>query len=208
MNTVVTVLANVQALDRLIEKFTLDNLAGCNDNPVMIELVDRLHGCLHDGEHPELTHEIKGCDLDDQQWLQIPLTTSIDGCSPMEIITSLDLFGMGALVAFTSSDYCELMDELYCRHITAQCEEGHRYVCKRLVSRAVRAGVLGYSYPAMQDDLANTAYAVPPSSSNDTIERAYIDMATEALFAFDALVMQHVYFIKSVADYQTEDDII
>lgn len=208
MNTVVTVLVNVQALDRLIEKFTLDNLAGCNDNPVMIELVNRLHECLHENAHPELTHEIKGCDLDDQQWLQIPLTTSIDGCQPMEIITSLDLFGEGALSAFTTSDYRELMDELYCRHITAQCKEGRRYICQSIVCRAVRAGILGYSYSAMQADLANTAYAVPPSSSNDTIERAFIDMATDAQFTFDALVMQHVYFIKSVAEYQTEDDII
>lgn len=208
MNTVATVLVNVQALDRLIEKFTLDNLAGCNDNPIMIELVNCLHECLHDGGHPELAHEIKDCDLDDQQWLQISLTTAMDGCQPMEIITSLDLFGMGALSCFTNSIYCEIMDDLYCKHITAQCEEGHRAVCEHVMRHTITSGIIGGSYATMMDDLSHTAYAVPPSSSNDTIERAYIDMASDALFAFDALVMQHVYFIKSVAEYQSEDDII
>lgn len=208
MNTVVTVLVNVQALDRLIEKFTLDNLAGCNDNPVMIELVNRLHECLHDGAHPDLTHAIRGCDLNDTQWLQIPMATAMDGCQPMEIITSLDLFGMGALACFTNSIYCEVMDDLYCKHLTAQCAEGRHVVCEHVMRHAITSGIIGGSYATMMDDLSHTAYAVPPSSSNNAIERAYTDMASDALFAFDALVMQHVYFIKSVAEYQSEDDII
>lgn len=207
MNTIVTVLVNVQALDRLIERFTLDNLAGCNDNPVMIELVDRLHECLHDGGHPDLTHEIKACDLDANQWLQIPLSTMMDDCNPMEIITSLDLFGMGGLSMLNRSQYCELMYAVSYNGHTAQCEDGRRMICKCIMQHAIRTGYFSASYAAMQDDLASTAYAVPPSSSNETIEEAYIAMASDALFAFDALVMQHVYFIKSVAEYQTEDNI-
>lgn len=198
---IATVLVDVLALNKLVEQFTLDNLGGCNDNPAMVHLVDQLVEFIHSTEDDR--HTIRHMP---SHFKQIELGTCLDG-EPLEAVTCLDLFGMGILASHSDWEFTQILDGLTLRRIPLYTEEAHRKFCTCAMRKAITSGSFGpIATSERYDDLRSTGYSVPPKSSSDAIDAAYTRMASDALFQFDMLILQHVHFIEDVASYLTSDE--
>lgn len=200
-HAIATIFADVLALNKLVEQFTLDNLGGCNDSPAMVRLVDQLVEFINSTEDDR--HFIRHMP---SHFKQIELATCLSG-EPLEAVTCLDLFHMGLLASCSEWEFTQILDDLTLRRIPLYTEEAHRKFCACAMRKAINSGSFGpIATSERYDDLRSTGYSVPPKSSSDAIDAAYIRMASDALFQFDMLVLQHVHFVEGVANYLTSDE--
>lgn len=198
---IATILVDVLALNKLVEQFTLDNLGGCNDSPIMVRLVDHLVEFIRSTDDDR--HIIRHMP---SHFKQLELGTCLSG-EPLEAVTCLDLFGVGILASHSDWEFTQILDGLTLRRISLYTDEAHRKFCTCAMRKAINSGSFGpIAASERYDDLRSTGYSVPPTSSLDAIDAAYTRMASDALFQFDMLVLQHVHFIEDVASYLTSDE--
>lgn len=194
LHTALTVCIDVQGLRSFITRATVENLGGVNDNPVMFELCQSLTTFIQELPDDEKASVFaEGVGLDQLCSYKIKTTISDQYLTPA-FFTVCDLLGYGLFSFFHDGSACDLSGALFARFgNNLFVEDASRDVCRAVIEYAVPSGLLGaYSFSAMESDIKNTSYSVPPRSGHETVLNAYKAMALDGLFKFNAMVLPFI----------------
>lgn len=204
---------DVYGLRELIERMSVDNLGGCNDNPVMFELAQQftefMNG-LPDDENAHAFHKFVPMNV----LCAYNVTTCINGdCVNACMFTVCDLLGYGIFSHDNDRTAKELKTTLDAMAFTngnkdKASDEMLELVSRHVASYAVLDGNVGTAcYASEFEELKGTGYDVPPSSSNETINKAYLSMASDAVYRFTSLVLPYIKLYNCMDDYLLGDDV-
>lgn len=203
---------DVMGLRELVARMTVDNLGDCNDNPVMFELAQQFTEfmqSLPDDENAHAFHKFVPMDV----LCAYDLSTCIKAdCISACMFTVCDLLGYGIFSHDNDCTAKELKTTLDAMAFTNGNTEKASDDMLELVSRyvasyAVPDADIGTTfYMSEFEELKGTGYDVPPASSNDTIYKAYLSMASDAVYRFTALIMPYIKLYNRMDDYLLGDD--
>lgn len=204
MFTVMKLAIDVQGLFNLVERMTLENVGGCNESPIMIELCDQLSNWLGDlANDPHASTFLPHMPMAECASFLIETSTDTVWSLP-QFFTVCDLFGYGVFSYGSAGDFQRLYDDV-APLLKSSPDDCIAAVCKHVARAVNTAGCLGVlSSAARYDDLKGTGYDVPPDSTGETIEAAYLSMSGDALYRFHMLVLPYLRIYERMDDYLTD----